>query len=166
MCFKKLWHGLTRTHQPVPVTELAEMATCETRVLLAHRFGKRYTPKQKQAAQKGIQEHELHDRRMKYLFTAQPLAKALRVALVAVVPVTLVGEWLQRGMDIHPVWKTFGLFLTLPGVFIRALTQQGPTSELSLFAAYLCAQLLFITLLVYILLNLDQLLPAVKRETP
>lgn len=78
--------------RPLRVTEVAGIAACEQRVVLARRLGERNTPVQRMRARAGIRGHAADDRFVRTLSAWDSMRTALNFGICVGVPMLLIAE--------------------------------------------------------------------------
>lgn len=137
--------------QPVTVTDLAAMATCEQRVAFIHRLGKRTTAEQQRAVDNGVHVHTQHDRKVHYLYTTDPIWWSIAAGVVAGIPLSLIGELLCTGTNGSIWWRVLGLVMTAPGAAYSAITGQSVFATLTSMIVYFIAQIVFYTVIALLI---------------
>lgn len=140
-------------HKPVAVTELAAMATCEQRLVLEHKHGKRVTDEQREAMNRGDEVHRQHDAEVNNVHTFQPVTKALRLGVTIGLPLSILGEILLNTPDVAGIFpRILGAILAAPGLLYSIATGNSVFSTVSAMVVYFFMQILFYTVVAFLFL--------------
>ncbi len=144
-------------HKPVSVTDLAAMATCEQRLVLEHKHGKRVTKEQQESMERGEEIHRQHDAEVQGVLTFQPVTKALGIGITIGLPLSVLGEILLNTPDVEGMLpRILGALLAAPGLIYSIATGSGVFSTVSATVIYFSTQILFYTVVAFFFIVLLQ----------
>ncbi|MHB8699242.1 MAG: hypothetical protein ACYC9J_14660 [Sulfuricaulis sp.] len=143
--------------KPVAASELAAMATCEQRLVLEHKHGKRVTTEQKEAIERGDEIHRLQDADVSNVLTFQPVIRALRIGITIGLPLSVLGEILLNVPDVEGMFpRILGALLAAPGLLYSIATGSSVFSTTLATLMYFILQVLFYTVVAFFFVVLFQ----------
>ncbi len=144
-------------HKPVAVTDLAAMVTCEQRLVLEKKYGRRVTEKQQKAVDQGAAGHEKHDAEVRHVLGHEPAWGALRIGIMMGVALSLLGELLLNVPEQEGAWpRIFGAILAAPGLIYSILTGNSVFANSISTGMYLLLQVMFYSIMSFFFLILFQ----------
>lgn len=149
-------------HKPVAATKLAAMATCEQKLVLEHKYGKRVTNDQREAMKRGDEVHRQHDAEVNNFLTMQPVTKALMLGVTIGLPLSILGQILLNTPDVEGMFpRILGAVLAAPGLIYSIATGNSVFSTMPVMAMYFFMQILFYSVVAFFFLIILQ--PKVKN---
>lgn len=143
--------------KPVAVTDLAAMATCEQRLWLDHKHGKRVTAEQMESMERGDKAHRQHDAEVRNVLTFQPVTRALRIGVTIGLPLSVLGEILLNAPDVEGMFpRILGALLAGPGLIYSIATGNSVFSTVTDMMIYFSTQIIFYSVMAYFFIVLLQ----------